>query len=119
MKAEDVFESEGIIEEIIAKSGGQPRELVVLIRDSVVQGDLPIGKGSLDLVIARARQSYARQLREEHWAIIKEVKKDHVLCRTEKNDMLYMDLLDNRAILQYVNEKEWYGINPLLPERSS
>jgi len=119
VKAEDVFESEDVIREIIAKSGGQPRELVVLIRDSLVQGDLPIGKDSLGLVIARARQWYARQLREEHWKIIKRVEKDHVLCRTEKNDMLHMDLLDNRAILQYVNEKEWYGINPLLPERSS
>jgi len=119
VKGEDVFESEGIIEEIIAKSGGQPRELVLLIRDSVVQGDLPIGSGSLGLVIARARQSYARQLRDEHWEIIKRVEKDHVLRRTKENDTLCMDLLDNRAILQYVNEKEWYGINPLLPKRSS
>ena len=44
------------------------------------------------------------------------VKKIHNLERTEENDELCMDLLESRAVLQYRNEKQWYNVNPLLPE---
>ena len=88
---------------------------MTLIRDCLVQGGLPIKATSVEQVARKIRHAYDRQLREEHWQIIKQVKKDHRLKRNEDNDHLYMELLDSRAILQYENGGEWYGINPLLP----
>ena len=113
----DVFEDD-VRDRIIEYSGGQPRVLITLIRDSLVEGDLPLSKATVNTVAKKVTHSYARQLREEHWKIIDQVQKTHKLKRTTGNDSLCMDLLANRAILQYPNDPEWYAPNPLLPKRS-
>lgn len=114
-KDNDVFENSSTRDKIIEYSGGQPRELITLIRDSIIEAELPITLSTIEKVARKARHAYARQLRQEHWAIIEQVRRDHALRRNEENDLLYMELLDNRAILQYENGGEWYGLNPLLP----
>lgn len=113
----DIFEDD-VRDKIIEYSSGQPRVLVTLIRDSLVEGDLPLSKATVDTVAKKVTHSYARQLREEHWKIIDQVQKTHKLKRTTGNDSLCMELLANRAILQYPNDPEWYAPNPLLPKRS-
>jgi len=113
---EDIFENAGLLDEIVTCTGGQPRLLMTLIREALVEKDVPIEKSTIETVARKITHSYERQLRQEHWAIIEQVKKDHVLKRTMENDGLYMELLGNRAILQYVNDREWYGLNPLLPK---
>ena len=110
-----IFENAKVEDKVIEYSGGQPREVMTLIRDCLVQGGLPIKAKSVEQVARKIRHAYDRQLREEHWEIIKQVRKEHRLKRKEDNDHLYMELLDSRAILQYENGGEWYGINPLLP----
>ena len=119
VEEKNAFENDKTRDEIIKYSGGQPRELITLIRDSMIEGQLPITISAVNKVIKKARHAYARQLREEHWVIIEQVRKKHRLKRTQENDALCMELLDNRAILQYENGGEWYGLNPLLPERST
>lgn len=114
-KDNDVFDNSSTRDKIIKYSGGQPRELITLIRDSIIEAELPITLSTIEKVARKARHAYARQLRQEHWAIIEQVRRDHSLRRNEENDLLYMELLDNRAILQYENGGEWYGLNPLLP----
>lgn len=114
-KENDVFDNNSTRDKIIEYSGGQPRELITLIRDSIIEAELPITLSAIEKVARKARHAYARQLRQEHWAIIEQVRRDHALRRKEENDLLYMELLDNRAILQYENGGEWYGLNPLLP----
>mgnify|MGYP007128600766 FL=1 len=114
----DIFEDD-VRDKIIEYSGGQPRVLVTLIRDSLVEGDLPLSKATVGTVAKKFTHSYARQLREAHWKIIDQVQKTHKLKRTTGNDLLCMELLANRAILQYPNDPEWYAPNPLLlPKRS-
>jgi hypothetical protein len=110
-----IFEKTEVEDKVIEYSGGQPREVMTLIRDCLVQGGLPIKALSVEQVARKIRHAYDRQLREEHWQIVKQVRKDHRLKRNEDNDYLYMELLDSRAILQYENGGEWYGINPFLP----
>jgi energy-coupling factor transporter ATP-binding protein EcfA2 len=110
-----IFEKAEVEDKVIEYSGGQPREVMTLIRDCLVQAGLPIKAISVEQVARKIRHAYDRQLREEHWEIVKQVQKDHRLKRNEDNDHLYMELLDSRAILQYENGGEWYGVNPLLP----
>jgi hypothetical protein len=114
----EVFASNAVRDKVVAYSGGQPRFLITLIRDCLVEGELPISAKTVDAVARKATHSYARQLREDHWEIIKQVGKTHQLTRTADNDALCMELLANRAVLQYLNEQEWYGLNPLLPKRT-
>lgn len=113
----DVFTSDAVRDKIVKLSGGQPRFLITLIRDALVEGDLPIDSATVDRVARKATHSYSRQLRQEHWTIIEQIRKTHALTRTTDNHSLCMDLLANRAILQYLNDVDWYGLNPLLPER--
>ena len=111
----DVFKSNNVITELIKLSGGQPRELMIIMREAIVGGDLPIDKPAIERATRDVRRAYARQLRGEHWPIIDQVQRTGMIERTEENDELVRELLDSRAILQYVNDDEWYGVNPVLP----
>lgn len=115
---EDVFE-EGVCDQLIELSGGQPRELMNLIRNSIIGGDLPISTSEITRTIRQIEHAYTRQLQKKHWEIIKQVKKDHRIDRTEKKDKYWMELLDSRAVLLYVNDEEWYAVNPLVPEQKA
>jgi len=112
-----IFESNGIRDKIIKYSAGQPRQLMILIRESIIAGSIPIKEKYIENIARKIRHSYERQLREEHWSVIKQVKQDNRLDRNADNDSLCMELLANRAILYYRNKEQWYGLNPLLPER--
>ena len=114
----EIFDDE-TRDKLIELSGGQPRELMNLIRESIVGGKLPVSNQTIDQATRKIRHAYARQLQKEHWVIIEQVRKGHYFERTEDDDNYWMQLLDNRAVLQYVNDKEWYALNPLLPERKT
>ena len=114
-----VFESNRIRNKIIKYSAGQPRQLMILIREAIIAGSIPIKDEFVENTARKIRHSYERQLREEHWSIIEQVKQDNRLDRNASNDSLCMELLANRAILYYLNEDQWYGLNPLLPERDT
>jgi len=113
-----IFESNGIRDKIIKYSAGQPRQLMILIRESIIAGSIPIKEKYIENIARKIRHSYERQLREEHWSVIKQVKQDNRLDRNANNDSLCMELLANRAILYYRNNEQWYGLNPLLPEHN-
>ncbi len=112
-----VFESNKIRDKIIKYSAGQPRQLMILIREAIIAGSVPIKEEYIENIARKIRHSYERQLRQEHWSIIGQVKQDNRLDRNADNDSLCMELLANRAILYYLNNDQWYGLNPLLPER--
>ena len=112
-----VFESNRIRDKIIKYSAGQPRQLMILIREAIIAGDVPIKEEYIENIARKIRHSYERQLRQEHWSVIEQVKQDNRLERNDSNDSLCMELLANRAILYYRNKEQWYGLNPLLPER--
>lgn len=112
-----LFESNKIRDKIIRYSAGQPRQLMILIREAIIAGSVPIKEEYIENIARKIRHSYERQLRQEHWSIIEQVKRDKRLERNDSNDSLCMELLANRAILYYLNKDQWYGLNPLLPER--
>jgi hypothetical protein len=113
----ELFQNDFVQDELICWSGGQPRELMLLIRDAIIRGRLcPITSQSLNTAVRDSKRAYARQLRQEHWPIIQQVAKTGQLQRSDSNENLVRDLLDSRALLQYVNDKEWYAVNPFLVE---
>lgn len=110
--ARDLFAEDDLQAEIIRLSGGQPTELMTLIRECMVAKDLPITRDSLRHAEVNGRRDYERQLRVEHWAVLEQVRRDGRLHRSAANDAIVRELLDGRAILQYVNDDVWYGLNP-------
>lgn len=115
-KEQEIFESNNVRDSLIELSGGQPRELMILVREAIIGGELPISAKAVDRAAHEGRRAYARQIRAEHTPIIDQVRREHAFARAAQSDPLFLDLLDSRAILQYRNDDEWYGVNPLVPE---
>jgi len=113
-KQTDVFVSAKVRDDLIALSGGQPKELMALVRDAIVTHGVPIDQRSLQRAKTNGQREYARQLRLEHWPILDEIRRSGTFGRTRENEPLFRELLASRAILQYVNKQEWYGLNPMV-----
>lgn len=110
--AADVF-SGTTRDALIRLSGGQPRELMMLMREAMIVA-VPITPEAVERVAREGRRAYARQLRQEDWPILQEVAATGTLNRSKDNDDTIRELLDARAVLQYINEDEWYDVNPLI-----
>lgn len=113
-KQTDVFVDAKTRDALIALSGGQPRELMALVRDAIVTHGLPVDRASLKRAKANGQREYARQLLLDHWPILDEIRRTGTFGRTKENEPLFRELLESRAILQYVNHGEWYGLNPMV-----
>jgi hypothetical protein len=112
---EKVFADDGVVEELIRLSGGQPTELMSLVREAIITtDDLPINSHSLGRAKKEGHREYARQLRVDHWPLLEEVRATGTITRTRDNEAAFRELLDSRAILQYINDDDWYGLNPML-----
>jgi hypothetical protein len=112
----DVFASDEVRDRLIALSGGQPDQLMMLVREAIVSHQLPVTKDSLDRAQRDGKREFARLLRREHWPIIQEVRRsgNYDRSRATDDDAIFRELLQSRAILQYVNADEWYGLNPMV-----
>jgi len=113
-KESDVFASQDVRDELIALSGGQPTELISLVREAIITHDLPVDQNSLERARIDGRRGYARFLRAEHWPIIEEIRRTGSYTRANENEPAFRELLHSRAVLQYVNEEEWYALNPMV-----
>lgn len=113
---DEVFDKKETLMELIRLSGGQPREFMVLIRDAITSSGLPVTSQSIQRSVRDVKNAYKRQLNLEQLDIVKCVRKEKFFTRTDDNEKNWLDLLDSRAVLQYINDKEWYDVNPLVPE---
>lgn len=113
-----VFESPEVLDQLIRQSGGQPTELMYFVREALI-ASLPIDAAAVQRPVRERRKAYARQLRAEHWPIIEQVRRSGSFIRETDNEQAIRDLLDSRVLLQYVNDEEWYGVNPVIADLSS
>ena len=112
---EQVFDSDDTRDYLIRYTGGQPTELMYFTREALITS-FPIDKAAVERPIRERRRAYLRQLRAEHWPVIEQVRQTGNFERSEENEQVIRDLLDGRAILQYSNGGDWYGVNPVIPE---
>jgi hypothetical protein len=114
---ENVFKR-GVLNDLIRLSGGQPGVLMALVRDGMARSSLPLPSSVIDRVRKERQREYARFLRREHWPVIEYVRQYGKLPRSDSNETVIRELLDSRAALQYVNDEEWYGLNPVVADLS-
>ncbi len=110
-----VFADDQVRDDLIRMTGGQPTELMYLMREAMIT-EMPITPEAVERAVRERRKTYQRQLFAEDVEIIEHVRKDGKVQRTKSNDTILRDLLDNRVILQYVNDKEWYDVNPVIED---
>jgi hypothetical protein len=112
-----VFESERALTNLCLMSGGHVRELMLLVRESVIQAQgLPISARAIQRAITKAKDVYLRTVEKEQWRTLAEVYKSKEL----QNDDQYRALLLNRCLLEYVEfdsqgeMKRWCDVHPLV-----
>lgn len=113
VKVSDVFGSR-VLNAFAQLSGGQPDDLMQLIRSAMARSSLPLPLSVIDRVRIERQREAARFLRYDHWPVIEHVRKTGLLPRTSEYETINRELLDSRAVLLYVNDKEWYGLNPMV-----
>ena len=111
---EDLFDSDEVCTDLIKLTGGQPTELMTLIREALVTNGLPIGPEGVKRCRHEMMRGYRRQLRIDHWPLLEEAGRSGQITRTIDNEAAFRELLDSRALLLYRNDEEWYGINPAI-----
>jgi hypothetical protein len=89
---------------------------MTLIREAIVTEGLPIKHKGVKRSRTEALRSYRRQLRADHWPLIEEARATGQIVRTMANETAFRELLESRALLLFINDEEWYGVNPALDE---
>lgn len=112
----DAFEDETVLPELIRLSGGQPTELMTIVREAIISSGLPITSAALERARREGRREYARMLLAEHVEMIREIAERGSCERKAETEDAFRQLLNSRAILQYVNDGEWYGVNPMVAD---
>jgi hypothetical protein len=112
----ELFSNNRTRDELIELTGGQPTELMSMVREALVTEGLPIGTSGVKRCRIEAMRSYRRQLRSDHWPLIVEARRTGGVVRTLANDLAFRELLDSRALLLYVNDEEWYAVNPAISD---
>jgi hypothetical protein len=110
----EVFASDAVRDDLVRLSGGQPSELMSLVREAIIAHELPIDAASLQRAKVEGRRAYARQLRADHWPILEKVRSTGAYTRTIEREPAWRELLEGRAILQYAADEEWYALNPMV-----
>lgn len=104
----------GVMDTLIRASGGEPRQLMHLVREALNYGNLPLSREQADLAIASSRKTLRRPMGMEDWAIVKQVAANGLLPRDTASEERVRGLLLNRQVLQYSNGDEWFAPSPLL-----
>lgn len=112
----EVFKTTAVANKLVKLSGGQPDELVRMIREAIITDGLPIATKALSRCEEDVRRTFRRMFRLDHWPILEEVRQTGQFVRTKDNDDAIRELLESRAILQYRNGDEWYGLNPAIQD---
>lgn len=110
-----LFQSDQVLDELIAATGGQPTELMAFLQALIVKGPLPISSEG----VARLRREFARDYRwfvREDWKVLSAIAKDGRYELEAQSQSVLKRLLDSRAVLQYLNDEEWYDLNPIVEQ---
>lgn len=113
---QDLFENDRVRDDLIKLTGGQPTELMTLIREAPVTSGLPIAADGVRRSRQEVMRSYRRQLRVDYWPLLDEARRTGQIARTVESEAAFRELLDSRAILLYRNDEKWYGVNPAIDD---
>ncbi|MFN7637903.1 MAG: hypothetical protein ACK5SD_13185, partial [Pseudanabaena sp.] len=113
----DIFASLEGLQRICLMSGGNVRNLILLVRSSIVYIDtLPITDKAIQRSINQARDTYRHIIEPEEWELLAKVAQ----YKQIDNDEDYRKLLFNRSVLQYIyfdpdgELQPWYDVHPLI-----
>jgi len=111
-----LFESDGIIEEIIQLSGGSPRELLRILETTAFYADETKGKidvEALNKAKYRLASQTSQHLTEEQLNKLKELKENNEKGLSTPYDDVIQELLEQIIVMEY-NDGNNKRVNPLV-----
>jgi hypothetical protein len=111
----DLFEA-GVLDELVAYSGGIPRTLIQLtqlacLRANTARSD-KVTLGHVQQAIAKEQRGFQRNLSHKQLALLRKVRDTHLIDTDLESG--YLELLHNLSAVEYVNGKVWYDVHPLV-----
>jgi hypothetical protein len=109
---------------LIEKSGGYPRDLLLMVRDLLTRLSmdpcaLPAPKAvvakHLDLILARERQNRNLAIVDENLPLLARVARDCDIRNHGRDEVhAFANLLSKHFILAYQNGERWFNLHPLV-----
>jgi hypothetical protein len=102
---------------LIALSGGHFRDLLLLLRETVLRtDDLPVPEEAIDRAIVRVRSNFLPiAIEDARWLADIERERDTLLRTTDAIEVNRLTrFLDTHVVLYLKNGTEWYDVHPLV-----
>jgi hypothetical protein len=113
------------IDEMIAVCGGHFRDLLRLLRDTIVKAtalsSLPIPAATVTKAIDSARREFLPIAEDDAiWLMKIAERRETALVNTEAETVNRLTrFFDNHFVLYFVNGREWYDIHPLIRDEAA
>jgi hypothetical protein len=108
-----------LAERLIAASGGHFRDLIILLRETILRAnpdDLPVGQNAVSAAISSYRDTFLPiPLADAAWLHEIGVDRDSLLKdRTTESVLRMTFFLDTHCALILKNGDEWYDVHPII-----
>jgi hypothetical protein len=104
------------LDELIQKSGGHIRDLLLLVDDATIQtNELPITSRTVSKAIRDVREQL-KPLKPSHAAWLAEVHRTHEFALDEDGWLIPAEMISRHLVLRYPNDDPWFDVHPLLAD---
>lgn len=101
------------LDEIIAYTGGFPRELMHMLRAVLRASSFPVDKESFENIFANSLNEFKLLIMREDMEWLAKVAKNKELVFDNKEHSESVDkMLSVQAVFRYLNSDEWYDVHP-------
>lgn len=101
------------LEQMIAWSGGYPRELVRMLQSMLASERFPLSEHAFRRVINEIRDQYAESITTSSYEWLARVALDKTMPREDDAHHKTADrMLASNAILRYLNDSAWFDLHP-------
>lgn len=105
--------TESCIDQIIDKSGGYLRELVTMLRESMMVAEQPISEYEFQRILGARADHYQEIVTADAYEWLAEIAVNkRLVIRTESQRRLADRMLAENVVLRYQNRRLWFDLHP-------
>ncbi len=104
---------ETLLEKVILRSGGYPREILIVMQNVIAQERHPVSEKKLDTILMQIANQYQNIVLGEmfDWLARVSVTKKLTLPNEEQSRIIDL-MLQNQAVQRYLNDELWFDLHP-------
>ncbi|MCP4345319.1 MAG: hypothetical protein GY795_07315 [Desulfobacterales bacterium] len=112
---EEMFgsEAEERLDRLILRSGGYPRDILVMLRECIIQNSYPILNRTFEQIIARIADGYLTTIPEQAFDWLAKIAKSKTLFIKDEDHKKLVDLmLADCSVFRYLDDDAWFDLHP-------